>query len=305
MSPKASIGFSRKRAARIGWRPCMKTIDLKGKWRLRNRGGKFDVAAQVPGDTHSALLAAKKIADPYWGKNELALLPLAREEWDLRARVYCVPANWLAEESVFIELEGLDTVAEIFVNGKLLAKTEECFCASSLSRQKELLRAGKNLLRIEIASAEKAAEAEAKRLPYPIPYNDWPVQSPHRNLIRKVQCHSGWDWGPCLMVAGIEKARISATSLGRIESLQVVQKHVRPGKPGPVTLTVTCEVILAQGRRDRILRGDRWREEDFQGHAETGHEHTDAADCRGEAAALVAERSRQAAALSADCEGRR
>ncbi len=25
----------------------------------------------------------------------------------------------------------------------------------------------------------------------------------HRNLVRKAQCHSGWDWGPCLMTCGI------------------------------------------------------------------------------------------------------
>ena len=91
---------------------------------------------------------------------------------------------------------------------------------------------GKNTLRIEIASAEIAAEKEAKRLPYAIPHNYWPVQSPHRNLIRKVQCHSGWDWGPCLMVAGIEKARLGASSLGRIESLQVLQKTCAAWWPG-------------------------------------------------------------------------
>ena len=39
-------------------------------------------------------------------------------------------------------------------------------------------------------------------MPYEIPGSDYP-QSPHRNLVRKVQCHAGWDWGICLMAAGL------------------------------------------------------------------------------------------------------
>lgn len=42
-----------------------------------------------------------------------------------------------------------------------------------------------------------------KKLPYPVPYMKYDMYSPNRNLVRKCQCHGGWDWGPCLMVSGI------------------------------------------------------------------------------------------------------
>jgi len=223
----------------------MKTIDLKGKWHLRNRDGSWDVPAQVPGDTHSALLAAKKISDPYWGENELRLQALHHEDW-IYEREFDISLEWLDEESIFLEIEGLDTVAEIFINGKSLARTTNAFIRHRFEA-KTFLLPGKNVIRIEITSPEKAAEAEAKRLPYPIPHGQFPIQSQHRNLLRKTQCHSGWDWGPCLMVSGIEGIRLGATSLGRIESLQVLQEHARPGGRGPVTLTVRCEVFSPKG----------------------------------------------------------
>ena len=49
-----------------------------------------------------------------------------------------------------------------------------------------------------------------------------------RNLIRKVQCHSGWDWGPSLLVSGIPGAiHLDATSTGRTEYVATTQHHRR------------------------------------------------------------------------------
>ncbi len=73
---------------------------------------------------------------------------------------------------------------------------------------------------------KKAALTANKKLEHPLPHNQMPVQSQHRNLVRKVQCHSGWDWGPCIMVAGIYgEIYLGATSLGRIEYVTTEQKH--------------------------------------------------------------------------------
>ncbi|MDE1170091.1 MAG: hypothetical protein PW734_02605 [Verrucomicrobium sp.] len=217
----------------------MKTLSLDGRWNLRSRSGAWSAPARVPGDTHSALLAAGKIPDPFQGLNELAVQPLHQEDW-IYERTFTLPPSWLEEDSILLEADGLDTVARIFLNGRPLARTANAFLRHQIEA-KRLLRPGKNTLRVEIASPEKAARAEAARLPYPVPHTSAPIQSPHRNLLRKPQCHGGWDWGPCLMVSGIGGMRLRASTGARIEGLRVTQRHGRAG--GPVVVTVEAEVF--------------------------------------------------------------
>ncbi len=62
---------------------------------------------------------------------------------------------------------------------------------------------GSNTVEIRFRSPESEAAARATSLSYPVPHQIYPSQSMHRNLLRKVQCHSSWDWGIALMVSGI------------------------------------------------------------------------------------------------------
>lgn len=220
----------------------MKVLRLEGKWTLSNSKRRISVPAAIPGDTHSALLASQQIRDPYWAKNELAVQWIGKEDWTFE-REFQVPPSFLKETSVFLNVEGLDTIAVLWINGKRVSRTNNMFLRYRFE-VKSLLKAGKNRIRIEIRSAEKEALKEAAKLPYPIPHNQFPVQSQHRNLIRKAQCHSGWDWGPCLMASGIYgDVYLGAESTARIDHLGVNQKHSR----SRVEVEVSCEVFSPAG----------------------------------------------------------
>ena len=227
----------------------MRTISLNGKWTMQSARADVcgPIAAQVPGDTHSALLAARRIPDPYRGMNEWDVQWVGREDWAY-TRTLNVPADMLAEKSVFLNCDGLDSVTSIFVNGRRAARTDNMFRRYRVE-VKRLLQPGRNEIRIVFHSAERAAIAAARDLPYPIPTGGAPVFSPHRNLIRKVQCHSGWDWGICLMVAGVAgDIYLGATSLGRIEYVTTVQRHSR----NACAVDVTCEVLSPAGGRTQL-----------------------------------------------------
>ena len=45
-------------------------LDLAGTWALKSLDGKHSAAMEMPGDVHSALVAAGQIAHPYVGRNE-------------------------------------------------------------------------------------------------------------------------------------------------------------------------------------------------------------------------------------------
>ncbi|HOX31068.1 MAG TPA: glycoside hydrolase family 2 protein [Spirochaetales bacterium] len=155
----------------------------------------------VPGDIVSALLAAGEIPDPYYGKNELELAWIGEEDW-LLEREFELPASLLERDRIQLEAELLDTVAELRLNGRLLGASANMF-RRFRAEARELLRPGRNLLAVKISSPVAAAARAAAALPYPLPCSEYPHSSPHRNLLRKSQCMSGWDWGPCLMTGGI------------------------------------------------------------------------------------------------------
>ena len=202
----------------------MKSIDLAGAWRLHRISIKESFPAVVPGDTHSALLAAGRIPDPYWGANELEVQWVGREDWAYE-RTFDVAAVITSEDRVELSFDSLDTIADVFLNGKKLGSADNMFVRWRFDARRHL-KPGRNTLRILFKSAENKAITEAKKLPYPVPHIKNPVQSPHRNLVRKVQCHSGWDWGPCLMVAGITgRVSLDAWSDVRMDYVYTEQKH--------------------------------------------------------------------------------
>ena len=92
--------------------------------------------------------------------------------------------------------------------------------------------------------AAELAERQ-KRLPYPLP-SHVVGKLPSLNLLRKVQCHGGWDWGPCLPVSGIYGGiYLGATSLARIEYVTCIQSH----ESGRCTVDVTVHLHgVASGR---------------------------------------------------------
>lgn len=201
-------------------------LDLSGIWTLiRERDGSARPMA-VPGDLVSALVAAGELVDPFKGEAELDALWTGREDWTLVRRFTLGDAD-LAADSLRLELESLDTVAAVSLNGAKLAESRDMFVPLDLDLA-GAARAGENELRITIRSAERAAAEAASKLPYPSPASSYPVASPHRNLVRKAQCMAGWDWGPCLLSGGVYGyARLVASSGPRIVGLSAEPRRLR------------------------------------------------------------------------------
>jgi beta-mannosidase len=215
-------------------------IDLAGEWMLS--ADSVSVRASVPGDTHSALLASKIIPDPYWGDQELSIQEYGRKDWTYE-RTFAVTLADMENDSVFLVADKIDTVATVYINNVLVGRTKSAFIGYRFE-VKHALVVGLNHVIIKFESPEKAAYAESLKLPYPAPHNISHVQSPHRNLIRKPQCHAGWDWGLCMMVSGIGgNIYLECFSLARIESVRTFQVH----HSGAVEVTVLCEVFSPLG----------------------------------------------------------
>jgi beta-mannosidase len=178
----------------------------------------------VPGDIYSALIESGELPDPYLGENEPKVQWPGKEDWKIE-HSFSVTDQFLKLSTARLLAEVIDTIGEVYLNGILVGTSDNMF-RRFLADAKPYLHSGENTIAVIIRSPEEAAIREARALPYPIPASLYPASSPHRNLIRKTQCMSGWDWGPCLMTGGIyDDIRLIATDGPFIRS---VQTRTRP-----------------------------------------------------------------------------
>ena len=211
-------------------------LDLSGTWRLESADGEFSVAMPVPGDVHSALFAAGIIADPYVGRNELDVRWVADRDWRLTRNFDHAgsgPSAW------YLDLEGLDTVAEVSLNGVAILSSQNAF-RRYRSDVTAALRPGGNTLSILIRSATAEANELALRQPFPIPYSTQNCPIPNGNMLRKPACHFGWDWNLAIVPLGVYgRVMLRPIKQARIEHVQVAQHHHTDG-----TVAVDVAVTL-------------------------------------------------------------
>lgn len=215
--------------------------DLAGVWSVRKAdNSESAIPLNVPGDIHSALLAAGRIPDPYFGRNELDVQWVGQTDW-LAERTFVASDALLAKRSVCLRLEHVDTFCEIRINGTKVGETGNRFRRYDFE-VKPFLRRGQNTITALFRSAEKITEERGAALPFPIPMVD-NGRVPHINLIRKPACHGGWDWGIALMMTGFAgKTELIGTDNARIDYVTSEQKH----RSGACDVTVTVDVIAHQ-----------------------------------------------------------
>src|SRR6056297_471299 len=195
----------------------MHTVDIN-KWKLIRSADGSEYSATVPFDTLSVLQDAGVIPDPYYGDNESRVQWVGKEDWILTAEFELDKAS-LHNSQLFLELNRIDTFSDVFLNNQKIGSTENMFMKYRLDLS-TAVSVGRNILQIRLTSPVRTALNQMKKLPYPIPHQEYPIQAMGRNLIRKVQCHAGWDWGPCLMVSGIyEPVKLCTAELERIEAV--------------------------------------------------------------------------------------
>jgi beta-mannosidase len=215
----------------------MKIVSLDGAWKVHQKGGSDRIDAVVPGCIHTDLLAAGSIEDPYYSDNEKQLLWIGETDW-IYERSFELPPDFLKAGRVDLVCEGLDTLADIRLNGRSVAKADNAFRTWRFDAGR-FLRAGKNTIEIVFASTIPVINRAQKKR-----YLKLTGVGHHRidgsNQIRKSQCNYGWDWGPMCVTAGIWRPiRLEAVETARLTTVSIRQDHRRKGS---VALDIACEV---------------------------------------------------------------
>lgn len=217
----------------------MERVSLNGVWSMQQEGWEDWIPAEVPGSVYNDLLKAGKMEDPFWRDNEIKAL--ARMEFDyIYTRTFMVNKDFLTHDAVVLHCFGLDTLAEIYVNGRLVGT------ADNMHREweypvKEHLVEGENVIEIKLASPTRYIREHYDANPND--GSDYAMKG-FPNL-RKAHCMFGWDWGPRLPDAGIWRdIELRGEDVAVFEDVSVRQKH----EGGKVLLTpqVSCKKITGE-----------------------------------------------------------
>lgn len=197
------------------------TIDLSGEWRLASADGQHDAPITLPGDVHSALKAAGIIPDPYFGRNEEAVQWVAERDWMIERSVFLESA----EGRWYLDVDYLDTVAVVFVNDIPVLSADNCF-RRYRPDVSQALQPGENRIRILFHSSIAAGAERQARQPFFVPYSTANSPIANGNMLRKPQCHFGWDWNIAIAPLGLY-GTIALRKLdpARIEHLETEQVH--------------------------------------------------------------------------------
>ncbi len=193
-------------------------LDLSGQWQLAEVNGAHACMMQLPGDGITALHQAGILPDPYFGRNELDCRWVCERDW-VASRIVT-----LAETDVELVVAGLDTVAEIRVNGVLVLKAANAF-RTHRADLSEVAQLGENSIEILFRSSVKEAARLQVEQPFYVPYHEANCPLPNGNMLRKPQCDFGWDWNVALAPFGVtDFIRIEHKATTRITGLVVDQR---------------------------------------------------------------------------------
>ena len=225
----------------LGTATAQTTQTLDSGWRFRlapddSQANAHAEAAQwhtasVPGTVQTDLMTAKLLADPFFRDNEANAQWVGLSDWQYQT-TFNVDHATLARDHVDLVLDGLDTFADVYLNGKKLIATDNMFRHWRVS-VKDQLHEGANTLEVRLYSPIKRLQPWLLKQPYALPgefdssFGDEPKGKQTANYIRKANYQYGWDWGPRIVTEGIwQRVHLESWNAWRVDDFHVAQKYL-------------------------------------------------------------------------------
>lgn len=210
-------------------------MELSENWQFRQVRGTNRYPATVPGVVHADLIDNKLIEDPFFRLNERNMQWIDKEDW-IYETTFDVPVELINKNNISIRFDGLDTYADITLNGRKIISADNMFRIWEADI-KPVLKPNGNTLQVYLHSPVKKGIPLWDALPFPyLSSND---QSENGGIFdkklsvvtRKAGYHYGWDWGPRLVTSGIWRSVfIEAWSDAHIDDVHYIQTSVTPRK---------------------------------------------------------------------------
>lgn len=222
----------------------MEKYCLDGKWQLRILGENVYhipetfVECAVPGTVFGTFVDNGSMPDPYYRENELEAVQMADNDFEYLRR-FSLEEGQLHTDRLLLVFEGIDTLADIYLNGQHLGSAENMHTRWEYDVL-GTVAVGENELRVVLHSPVKYIREENEKV-YTGGSADAMEGYPH---LRKSHCMFGWDWGLRLPDSGIFRpVYLLGLKKARFSDVRIEQTH----KEGEVVLRAVVNAESADG----------------------------------------------------------
>lgn len=203
------------------------SLDLTGQWELKQYplsarrmrdldGGNWESAA-VPSSIFESLIAADKIKRSDINANPEEFSWVSEKPWVYR-KIFDVSEELIDCDRIDLVFDGLDTIASIWLNNKLVGRTNNMFIPFRFDVTK-LLKPRNNTLLVKF---EPAVQYAKKLMDRYTTFSESDFGNPYRVYIRKAQYQFGWDFCPALPGCGIWRpVRLEGIKKARLEDVHI------------------------------------------------------------------------------------
>ena len=221
------------------------TKNLHHGWQFKQARGTNWYTAKVPGVIHTDLIDNNLIDDPFFRLNERNMQWIDKEDW-LYETTFDAEPDILNKDNIDLCFEGLDTYADVTLNGQKIITADNMFREWTVD-VKKLLKPEGNTLQVYLHSPIKKGLPLWDALPFS--YRASNDQSANGGVFdkrlsvvtRKAGYHYGWDWGPRLVTSGIWRpVYLRAWSDARINDVHYTQTSVTARR---AQIDVTVEIM--------------------------------------------------------------
>ncbi|MHC4122779.1 MAG: beta-mannosidase [Planctomycetota bacterium] len=183
-------------------------LDLTKKWEFKEyplyarkmcdlENGDWSTT-DVPCSIFNSLITADKIKLSDLNANPENFSWVSEKPWVYRKK-FDIPTELLECDKIKVVFKGLDTISTIWLNDKLIARTNNMFIPFEFDITKELKPKANSLL----VKFEPPIQYAKDRMKKYTSFENYDFSNPYRVYIRKAQYQFGWDFCPSLPGCGI------------------------------------------------------------------------------------------------------
>lgn len=219
----------------------MRKQSLNGKWKIENLETGISCMGEVPGSVIAALVEQGIVEEPYYRANEYKVREQMRNRYKF-SKIFEVEELCFQAKEIELVCYGIDTLAEIFLNGHKLREVNNMHRTWRISCKKFLKK--KNCIEVIFDSPIQYIEDYQGEEEKEIRFVSSGTMKGNQYL-RKAHSMFGWDWGAQLPDIGIwrdiELLAYNDIRLGEIRIRQVHQES---------QVLVEVEVPIIGGKED-------------------------------------------------------